>query len=127
MSYIATDLDLNSNSDLGLLVSELLELGEIIVNLNQWVDKTYRVSIGLSGVEENPELSIQYCSLLERVSLESKAALNKCSRPILDIGFESRTGSLKASYWLPADLVRRASDLGFGITITIYPVGTYWI
>jgi hypothetical protein len=124
ISYVATDLEFDSTSDLSHIVDELGE--NVSVHLNEWVENVYRVALGIARRDNHVEESVAFfCSLLERLSDEAKAAWRECSRRVLDIAFESGMEPKCEIYELPAELVHRVSDLGISIAVTIYRAGFY--
>jgi hypothetical protein len=67
ISYVATDLEFDSTSDLSHIVDELGE--NVSVHLNEWVENVYRVALGIAHRDIHVEESVAFfCSLLERLS-----------------------------------------------------------
>jgi hypothetical protein len=124
ISYVATDLEFDSASDLSHIVEELGE--NVSVHLNQWVGDTYCVALGVASCDTRADEAVAfYCSLLEKLSDRAKASWHRCSRRVLDIAFESGTEPKSETYQLPEDLVRRVSNLGISLAVTIYRAGFY--
>ena len=124
ISYVTTDLQFDSTSNLSVIVAELGD--QVIVHLNDWVGDVYRVAVGIGNCDSSPDDAVSlYCSLLEKLSDTSRALWNGCTRRVLDIAFESGTDPECATYHLPDTLVRRVSALGISIAVTIYRVGAY--
>ena len=124
ISYITTDLEFDSETNLSPIVDELGT--DVIVHLNDWVDNRYRVALGLFHTDTTMDEAVCfYCSLVEKLSVASMSLWSGCTRRVLDIAFESGAEPESATYQLPASLVRRLSALGIGIAITIYRVGAY--
>ena len=121
--YITTDLEFESTENLDPIVQEL---GDAIVpQLNQWVDKTYRVSLSGTGSELNfgPEQTIsEFCGLIERLSESSQSLWHGCMKRVADIGFESGSEPNHLTCHLPAYLISRLEKLKIELAITIYPI-----
>jgi len=124
ISYVATDLEFDSTNDLSHIVEELGD--NVSVHFNEWVGDVYRVALGVGHCDTRADEAVAfYCSLLERLSDSAKISWNRCTRRVLDIAFESGTAPKSATYELPEELVRRVSDLGMSIAVTIYRAGFY--
>lgn len=128
ISYIATDLEFDSSSDLSGIVEEFGD--RVSVHLNEWIEKTYRVCLQVSCLDEDCAGGLEgtlsdYCSLIESLSAKSKVAWNSCSRRVLDIAFESGTEPKSRTFEIPPELFRRISGLGITLSVTLYQVGTY--
>ena len=124
ISYVATDLEFDSTNDLSHIVEELGD--NVSVRLNEWVGDVYRVALGVGHYDTRADEAVAlYCSLLEKLSDAAKISWHRCTRRVLDIAFESGTKSKCETYELPEELVRRVSDLGMSIAVTIYRAGFY--
>jgi len=124
ISYITTDLECASASNLSPLVEELRD--KVIVHLNDWVDGVYRVALGLADTDTTPADAVSfYCSLVEKISDASKALWNGCTRRVVDIAFESGNEPESQTFEFPQMVVHRAAALGLSIAVTIYRVGAY--
>lgn len=124
ISYVTTDLEFDSGSDLSPIVEELGP--DVIVHLNDWVGDVYRIALGIADTDTSADDAVSfYCSLVEKLSDASKSLWNGCNRRVLDIAFESGTEPECQTYQLPETLVRRVSALGMSIAVTIYRVGAY--
>ena len=124
ISYVATDLEFDSTSDLSHIVEELGD--NVSVHLNEWVGDIYRVALGVGHCDARADEAVAfYCSLLEKLSDPAKVSWHQCTRRVLDIAFESGTEPKCETYQLPEDLLRRVSDFGMSIAITIYRAGFY--
>jgi hypothetical protein len=124
ISYVTTDLEFDSGSDLSPLVEELGQ--DVIVHLNDWVDQVYRVALGIADTDTSADDAVSfYCCLVEKLSDASKSLWNGCTRRVLDIAFESGTEPECQTYELPETLLRRVAALGMSIAVTIYRVGAY--
>ena len=125
MQYVTTDLEFDSNEDLALVVREFGDA--VCPHLNEWIDGVYRVALGGAfSCDQRPEEEIErFCELIGGLSEKSKHLWETCTRRVLDIAFESGTEPKSITYQLSAGLVRRVSELGISIAITIYPVGSY--
>jgi hypothetical protein len=124
ISYVATDLEFDSTNDLSHIVEELGD--NVSVRLNEWVGDVYRVALGVGHYDTRADEAVAlYCSLLEKLSDAAKISWHRCTRRVLDIAFESGTESQCETYELPEELVRRVSDLGMSIAVTIYRAGFY--
>jgi hypothetical protein len=125
ISYVTTDLEFDSGSDLSPIVEELGQ--DVIVHLNDWVDDdVYRVALGIADTDTSADDAVSfYCSLVEKLSDASKSLRNGCTRRVLDIAFESGTEPECHTYQLTETLVRRVAALGMSIAVTIYRVGAY--
>lgn len=126
IQYITTDLEFDSKENLDLIVNEFGD--EVCPHLNEQIDDVYRVALGGAFSYSHPEQTVErFCKLIEGLSEQSKRLWKTCIRRVLDIAFESGTEPKSVTYGLPAGLVRRVSDLGMSIAVTIYPVGSYSI
>jgi hypothetical protein len=124
IAYVATDLEFDSTNDLSHIVEELGD--NVSVHLNEWVGDVYRVALGVGHCDTHADEAVAfYCSLLESLSDPAKISWDRCTRRVLDIAFESGTDPKSESYEIPAELVRRVSDLGMSIAVTIYRAGSY--
>jgi len=130
ITYIATDLELDSGEDLSELVEEFGD--RVNLHLNQWVEETYRVCLGLGFVDLDGDSEMElentltwYCSLVESLSEDSRKTWDASSRRVLDIAFESGMEPKCQTFEIPPELFRRISDLGMTIAVTIYRVGMY--
>ena len=100
----------------------------MVIQLNQWVNGKYRVSVSGTGSELNfmPEQTInEFCDAIEKLSENSNALWHRCIERVADIAFESGSEPNHLTYNLPADLINRLSKLKISVAITIYPIGTY--
>lgn len=124
ISYVTTDLEFESEHDLSKIVEEFGD--NVSVHLNEWVQDVYRLTLGVSHCDTGADEAVAfYCSLLEKLSDPAKDSWHRCARRVLDIAFEGGTEPKCENYQLPQDLVRRVSDLGISIAITIYRAGFY--
>jgi hypothetical protein len=124
ISYITTDLECDSERNLSALAAEFGN--SIIIHLNDWVGDVYRVSVGLADTDTTAADAVSfYCSLLEKLTGESKALWEGCTRRVVDIAFEGGTEQESQTFQLPEAAVRQAATLGLSIAITIYRVGAY--
>ncbi|KAF0144933.1 MAG: hypothetical protein FD156_1504 [Nitrospirae bacterium] len=126
IQYITTDLEFESAENLDSIVQELGD--SIVIQLNQWVDGKYRVSLSGSGSELrfSPEQTInEFCDEIEKLSASSKALWDRCINRVADIAFESGSEPNHLTYHLSANLISRLERLKIAVDITIYPIGTY--
>src|SRR5215510_13428259 len=124
ISYVATDLEFDSTSDLSLIVAELGK--NISVNRNDRIGDIYYVTAGLGHCDTGAEEAVAfYCTILEKLSDRAKALWRQCTRRVLDVAFTSGTEPKCETYQLPEELVRRVADLGMSIAITVYRAGFY--
>lgn len=124
MQYITTDLEFDSPQNLARIVDELGD--NICPHLNEWIDDVYRVALGGAFSCGCPEHTVaRFCTLLEALSDPSKALWEGCSRRVLDIAFESGTTPTSLTYELSAGLIKRVTNLGLSLAVTLYPVGAY--
>ena len=124
ISYITTDLECESASNVSSLVVEFGE--KVIVHLNDWVGEGYRVAVGLADTDTTPADAVSfYCSLVENLTDVSKALWKGCTRRVVDIAFEGGTEPECQSFELPEAVIQRAAALDLSIVITIYRAGAY--
>lgn len=124
ISYVATGLEFDSTTDLSHIVDELGD--NVSVHLNEWVGDVYRVALGVGYCDTRADEAVAfYCFLLEKLSDTAKVSWHRCNRRVLDIAFESGTEPKCETYQLSEELVRRLSDLGLSIAVTIYRTGFY--
>jgi hypothetical protein len=73
ISYVATDLEFDSTSDLAHIVDELGD--NVSVHLNEWVGDVYRVALGIGHYDTRADEAVAFCcSLLEKLSDQAKAS-----------------------------------------------------
>jgi len=124
ISYVTTDLEFDSASDIAHIVDELGD--KVSIQHNEWDGNLYRVSLGVGGCDTSADEAVAlYCSLLEKLSERAKVSWYQCTRRVIDIAFESGTEPKCETYQLSEELVRRVSDLGLSIAVTIYKAGSY--
>ena len=124
ISYIATDLEFDSKSDLSLIVAELGK--KISLDRNERVGDVYYVSAGLGHPDNSADEAVAfYCSILEKLSDRAKILWRQSIRRVLDIAFEGGTEPKCETYRLPEELVRRVADLDLSVAITVYRNGFY--
>jgi hypothetical protein len=122
--YIATDLEFSSETELAHIVPELGDW--VQVHLNQWVDDTYQVVVGITLENDTPESAVSsYCDRVEMFSDQAMFSWEQCDRRVIDIAFEGGNDPKSVTYELPPNLLLRTSKLGLALAVTIYRVGTY--
>jgi hypothetical protein len=121
--YVTADMELDSPASLDRIVSALGSA--ISIHRYDRVDGLHHLTCGVEG-EGSPERTVSHvCGLLEGLSPAARRAWDQCTRRVVDLAFESGTEPTCVTYTLPADLVRRAADLGLAIAVTLYRVGFY--
>lgn len=121
IEYLTTDFECESTENLNALAHELGDA--LAIQLNQWVDGVYSVSLSGTSSElfDQPEKTIhQFCDLVESLSENSRKLWQGCIKRVADIGFKSGNEPGHVTYQLPADLIRRLETLKIGIAVTIY-------
>jgi hypothetical protein len=124
ISYVNTDLDLESGDDLGPIVEAFGE--DVHALRHDRVEGVARASFEVSRVTGDADETVRiFCALVERLSPKVRALWDGCRSRVVDIAFESGDTPRSYSNVLPADTIGRLAALGIGVTITIYPIGAY--
>ncbi len=123
VSYINTDLDIESAGALSRIIEEF---GEEVFVLHHGAAKGYnRASFEISGPGECADDTIgRFCHLVEQLSEDARQLWDACVSRTFDIGYDSGDSANRHQSALRPQTIRRAADIGAGITITIYP--TRW-
>ena len=117
-SFINVDLELHSEEALLTIVEELK--GKIIILTNDYIGSEYNLVFECSVNNNDPVPVIEkFINLLNSLSKKSKILLNKCSRKIFDIGYDSGEEGF-ISNCIPCSLLSKIVDLGFEMKITVY-------
>jgi hypothetical protein len=138
-SHLANvDLELESSDSIQPLISELgdnilpfypggevgngkssgLEIGDYPLG-EKWIYQSYDDKENLVGGAD--VLISAFCDLIENLRAESRHIWDKCYRKEFDIGFESGDALKSFHTQIRAETLKRVSDLGASILITVYP------
>jgi hypothetical protein len=124
IKYITTDLNLISKEDLSELAKNLCKDDD--PHLNEWVNDTYELRLGGTGVKNTPSKDIElFCSKIEELNSECSEFWKNCESRIFDIAFEGGDTPNNLTSLLNEQLILRLSKLKLGIEITIYHTGLY--
>ncbi len=138
--FVNIDLELKSLKDLQPLVAELGESVFVLYNdkspnLNEYCasleirdydiyqsydDKTEDIG----GVDV---LLAAFCDLLETLSPQSRSLWKKCKKREFDVGFGSGNTEKSFHTQIRTETLKRVSELGASILITVYPHLNYEI
>ena len=118
--YLNTDLEIESKDDLSRIIEELG--GDVIVMHHGEIRGYQHASFEIPGcLESADEVINRFCSLVEYLPNEVREIWDGCCSRILDIGYESGTMPQNYRSEIRASTIRRVSELGGTIVITIYP------
>ena len=119
--YLNTDLDIESNEDLSVLIEDLGE--DVIVLHHGLVKGVNHASFELAhDTYSGPdEVVCGYCNLIENLSPQGRAIWDKCFTRLIDLGFES--GVSPSRYWfeLRPSTITRVAAIGASLATSIYP------
>ena len=119
LQYLNTDLELGADFDLCGLVAELRQSGLFVLN-----DET--LARGFAVLELNAETAAAADTIelmiaaIEALPVALKSDWARCASRVFDIGFASGAAPRSIATALPAALLRRISDVGASVGITIY-------
>ena len=124
IKYITTDLNLKSKEDLSVLAKGLCK--DDAPNLNEWVNGTYELRLGSTGIDKKPSQDIElFCNRVEALPKRAKEVWANCESRILDIAFEGGDTPNNLTSLIDEKQILRLSKLKLGIEITIYHTGLY--
>ena len=95
-----------------------LEIGDYPLG-EDWIYQSYDDKKDLIGGTD--VLISAFCDLIENLSAESRRLLDKCHTKEFDIGFESGNTMKSFHTQIRAETLKRISELGATILITVYP------
>jgi hypothetical protein len=118
--FCNVDLEIESRSDLSGL---LAELGRKVIVLASGPKRKGFHSLRLETAMQydNPDTTIcAFCSCLELLSQKSRRAWRAANKKVFDVGYEIVTPQRITQFSLRAKTLKRISDLGGVIGVTIY-------
>ncbi len=131
--FANVDLEIESKDDLQPLIDafgenvyvlyhDRLENGNDFASLEVYLDI---IEVGICGEVEKTITA--FCELIENLSLDSRNIWDQCREKIFDIGFESGNTENTFNTKIQSETIKRITDIGASIVITIYPVLNYVI
>ena len=122
VEFLNVDLDLESNSDLSILIDSF---GENVVVMKHQKGAANSVSLELAGLNGSPNYLIsEYAKLLESLSTEARAAWDSCTQRRVDLGFECSGVSDGTVFGITEHLSTESIELlarfNIAIALTIY-------
>lgn len=126
-NYINTDLDIKSSDDLSHLVDILNEKCDLLYGQKEedghWFIRVEASNSGCVGSDEHhPNRDIdQLLQVIEGLSTETKALLQRANQFDFDIGWQAGEKRPEGRFTLANELLRRISDIGATVSVTIYP------
>lgn len=118
IEFLNIDLDIESDEDIELLVSEIGKRATTMRNENE--AGKYVASFEAADGEEN-EIIAEYKSIIDALSTEAKAMWDNCTKKDFDFGYESGDKPNDFHSRLSKDSIAAINDFGGEIVITIYP------
>jgi hypothetical protein len=122
VGFLNVDLVVDSPENLTILADELADSVSIMFN-GEWENGLNRLSISLSnsyGKDAN-EIISEFCSLIEKLSSQTKLSWDKAHSKKFDIGFESGSvGRLETE--IRSETIERIAKFKASFLITIYPI-----
>lgn len=138
--FINIDLELKSLEDLQPLVDELDESVFVLYsdkapNLNEyWASIEIKDYDIYQSYDDKPQdiggvdvLLSAFCDLLENMSPQSRSLWEKCREREFDVGFGSGNTEKSFHTQIRAETLKRVSELGASVLITVYPHLNYEI
>ena len=120
--FLNVDLEIESSEDLQPLIDNL---GENVSVLHQGENGSgfnfVSFEVKSSGEKDVDGIVSSFCLFIENLSPNSKQIWSKCHSKKFDAGFQS--GDFPRSYQteIRADTIKRISEIGASIVITVYP------
>lgn len=119
--YRNTDLVLYSKLDLSPIVQTLGR--SISINYHGKLKGRDFATFSGDSMIRNPDKTMnKLCALIERLPKKARSIWKKCELRVLDMGFDSGRSPHSFEGKLSPQTIARAAKLGFGITVTIYPL-----
>ncbi len=118
-SYITTDLDLESNTDLQIVADQLT--GRQIVHYCGQVKKHYQLTLGLLISDSSEDEAISaFCDFAERLPKDARTVWDNCTKITFNMGYEA--GNVPSTWRssVSPEVLERVVKLGGQIAITIY-------
>src|SRR5437868_5284000 len=123
VQYLNTDLEIESASDLMLIVEGF---GKDVVVLHQGVVRgNYRASFEIAGSHAGPNEDINYfVALVDGLSPEARALWDGCYSRVFDLGYRSGSGTPSYRSELRPNTIHALAKLNATIVVTIYPLSS---
>ena len=122
--YINTDLEIESKEDLTPIVDGLGD--DVVVLHHGEVNGLNRAGFEIAGGFAGADETVDYlCMLVEALSEPAAGIWKRSVSRVLNLGYESGDEGSSFRSELRADTLKRLSELGASVVVTIYPVGTY--
>jgi len=119
IGYLNTDLIIESPDDLTAIFDTFGD--EVIVMYNGELGKVNRAAYGIAGSYSNANDILDFfCVLVEGFDETARSLWDSCSSKVFDFGNESGTSPQNYSSVIRPEVIKRISDIGAGIEITIY-------
>jgi hypothetical protein len=120
LQFCNVDLDIESESDLAVLKSEL---GRHVVALpgGPVNSGSFLLRLETAAQFDDPDDTIcGFCSLLEQLSVKGKRSWRSAYKKEFDIGYELIQAQYVSKFSLRAETLKRISALGATLGVTIY-------
>ena len=124
IEFLNVDLEIESPDDLRLLIVELekncsLHIHDKKENSNNFAVFSHHSSY-ING--EINEILALFCDSIEDLSQKAREIWNTCQSKKFDAGFESGNSPKDFQTEIRTDILKRITELGASIAITIYPI-----
>ncbi len=129
--FANVDLEIWSKEDLQIIFDEfgknVLEMANFTFDNGNKL-ASFELSLELVNLNaEANEMIKAFCSLIENFTNDAKIVWNNCYKKVFDVGFESGNTEKSFSTLLENQTLKKVSEIGAEIVITIYPVLDYSI
>ena len=122
ITYLNTDLDIESKSDVSRIVEEF---GEDVIVLHHEERRGYEhASFEISGSSADADADSvinSFCRLVEELPKEVREIWDGCVSRVFDIGYESGSSPQNFRSEIRASTIQRVAQIGASIATTIYP------
>jgi hypothetical protein len=119
--FLNVDLVMESTVPLRALVREFGK--RVSVMFSGRMNGRYCLFVEIASMHKTPDKTIHaLCALIESLSPGSRRLWDAAKRREFDIGFEARFSNCRANrFSLDTSILRRVTDLGAQVAITLYP------
>ncbi len=126
VNFANVEFELEAHENLDGLINSLGE--EISISFRDELENgTHFLSFSLRETYDTPDAAIAaLCSLVEELSPRVRSIWDNCEARRFDIGFESGNTEVGKCTKIEHDTIKRVSDIGGCIVITIYPISESW-
>ena len=122
ITYLNTDLDIESKSDLSRIVEEF---GEDVIVLHHeerrgYQHASFEICVSSAGPDADGVIN-SFCRLVEELPKEVRQIWDGCVSRVFDIGYESGSSPQNFRSEIRASTLQRVAQIGASVVITIYP------